>query len=101
MFGEPQCPRALLKARALLDAAHAIDYVRANDGDGDRHTQQRRARGATQRRLVAAAPTYLKQRVAHGHQLPQVQVHGSDEQLVACVKYALGLEGGVGVVLEG
>ena len=67
---EPQRPRLLLKARALLDA-------------------------------VTVPPPYVKQRVAQGQQLPRMEVNGGDEQLVACVKYALGLEGGSGVVLEG
>lgn len=36
--------------------------------------------------------------------VPRVQVvgmEGADEKVVACIKYALGLEGGGGVVLEG
>ena len=54
-----------------------------------------------QRAALAAAPPYLKRRIEQTRELPCVRVHGSDEQLVACVKYALRLEGGGGVVFEG
>ena len=46
-----------------------------------------------------AAPAALEGRVAEGRPLPAVSVVGGedrDEQLVACVQYALGLEGGGG-----
>ena len=94
---EPQRPRLLLKARALLDAAHAVPKA-ANDArdKGQPPPMQRQA-------SVAVAPTYLKRRVMEGHKLLRVQVAESeeDEQLVACIKYALGLEGGGVVLFEG
>lgn len=97
---EPQRPRSLLKARALLDAAHRHrQTLLGNDGDDDNETQQRRTRGAMQRRLVAAASVYLQQRVAQGRELPRVLVGRGDEQLVACIQYALGLEGGGGTMV--
>jgi 26S proteasome non-ATPase regulatory subunit 10 len=56
--------------------------------------------GSKKRRAVAASPAYLKGRVAEGRQLPALAVVGGAQQnevLVACLKYALGLEGGGGV----
>ena len=97
---ESQRPRSLLKARALLDAAHAIDAARidARDKEGLPLAGQRDE-------AIAAAPTYLKQRVGQGRELPRVEVVQSeeeeDERLTACVKYALGLEGGGVVLFEG
>ncbi len=52
---------------------------------------------------MAAAPAYLQRRVMEGRVLPAVEVvevvegqgHGeSEEKVVACLKYALGLDGG-------
>jgi ankyrin repeat protein len=96
---EPQRARSLLKARTLLDAAYAVPKARkdAADKGGPPAMQQEKA--------LAAAPPYLKGRVAEGLALPAVVVmeeegeegegqQQDEEQLVACVKYALGLEGG-------
>jgi hypothetical protein len=90
--------RALLKHRALIDAAYAIPKARNDAADkGEPPAIQ-------QEKALAAAPAYLKGRVAEGRALPAVHVMEeeesadaeNDEQLVACVKYALGLEGGGG-----
>ena len=54
-----------------------------------------------QQAAMAAAPVYLKQRVMEGLDLPHVELEGEDEKLAACVKYALGLEGGGIVLAEG
>ena len=97
-LAKPQRPRSLLKARALLDATHAIRTARINarDKEGLPLAGQRD-------KAMAAAPVYLKQRVGQSRELPRVDVvegeQESEEQLAACVKYALGLEGGGGVVL--
>ena len=127
---EHQRPRLLLKVRALLDAAHAIEKARADARDKDdsvaedeRQEQEqeqqqqqqqdvftpRRTRRTVNTRLVAVAPLYLKQRMAQAWELPRVRVvqgpaqdkDDEEEKLVACLKYALGLEGGGGVVVEG
>jgi hypothetical protein len=87
--------RALLKHRALIDAAYAIPKARNDAADkGEPPAMQ-------QDKALAAAPAYLKGRVAEGRALPAVQVMEEEEsadaekeQLVACVKYALGLAGG-------
>ena len=96
-LAEPQCPRALFKARALLDAAHATNKART-----DAQTKGHPA-AVQQQEAVAVAPVYLKQRVAQSEELPGVQVveHVEQEELAACLKYALGLESGGGVVFEG
>ena len=100
---EPQRPRTLLKARALLDTAYAVRKARSDAHD----KEGLRTEAAINRRAGAAAPVYLKQRVEEGRELPAVQVGGEghgqapDEELVACFKYALGLNGWGGVVLEG
>ena len=106
---EPQCPRLLLKTRALLDAAHAIREARAgnisNDDDNEQDqpvVRRRSPRLESKEQTVAAAPVYLKQQAAQGQELPRVEINdGDDQQLVACIKYALGLEGGGGVVVFG
>jgi hypothetical protein len=95
-MAEPQRPRSLLKARALLDAAHAIPKARTDAADKGQPP------AVQQEEALATAPAYLKGRVAEGRDLPAVQVvvneqeEGEDEELVACLKYALGLEGGGG-----
>jgi hypothetical protein len=85
--------RSLLKARSLLDAAHAIPKARKDAADkGEPLAVQ-------QKKALAVAPAYLKGRVAEGRVLPTVAivvVEEEDEELVACLKYALGLEGGGG-----
>ena len=95
---EPQRSRLLFKARALLEAAHATHKART-----DAQTKGHPA-PLQQQAAIAAAPIYLKQRVAQAQELPRVAIqhnHHEEEQekLAACVKYALGLEGGGGVVL--
>ncbi len=103
---EPQRARSLLKARVLLDTAHHVRQVQlSNDyhdhDDHDGQPRRMRTRGDTQRRAVASAPVYLKGRVAEGRALPAVEVAEGqgpqNEELAACLKYALGMEGGGGV----
>ena len=97
MVFEPECPRLLLRARALIDAARTSCIV----------TRLLEARGLPvelQRAILqlAAAPApYLQGRVAEGAELPRVEVvegeeeeEAANEKLLGCVKYALGLEGG-------
>jgi hypothetical protein len=83
----------------LLDAALAAPNACKDAADeGEPHATQQ------QQEAIAAAPAYLKGRVAEGRAMPAVVVvvddrHGrsndeEEEELVACVKYALGLEGG-------
>lgn len=92
----PEYPRLLLKARALLDARVAIPKA---------HDDARRKNLPVYehiRAVLAAAPPCLRPFVANGRDVPVLLgVSGDDEELVACDKYALGLEGGVGVVMEG
>lgn len=98
-LAEPDRARSLLKARALLDVAHVRDTV------GVQLAALGLSRELRRHIWKLAAPVYLKGRVAAkvDQALPRVEVVQSDgeeddERLVACVKYALGLEG-VGVVL--
>ena len=65
-MAEPDRPRALLKARALMDAVHAVEKARSNSNA--------RTRAGRIRAAVAAAPVYLKGRMGEGQQLPQVEV---------------------------
>ena len=71
----------------------------------DARNKKRLDAAGQREKAVAAAPVYLQQRVAQGQQLPALSVveHDNNEQLVACFKYALGLEGGAGifVAMEG
>ena len=98
---EPQRSRLLFKARALLDAAHATHKART-----DAQTKGHSA-AVQEQEAMAAAPVYLKQRVAQAQVLPRVSIQhddNSDEELkklAACLKYALGLEGGGGVCWSG
>ncbi len=106
---DAQRARALLTARTLLDAAHQHHVILAGlDEDGDEDEEEagqqqvpaprRSSRIARKTKALAAAPAYLKDRVAEGRELPRVAVlRGEDEERVACLKYALGLEGGGGV----
>jgi hypothetical protein len=93
-IAEPQRPRSLLKCRALLYTALAVPKARKYWADkGEPPAVQ-------QEKALAVTPAYLKGRVAEGRPLPAVQViegQGENEELVACVKYVLGLEGGGGV----
>ncbi len=104
-IAEPQRPRALLKARALLDAALATPQARNDSADkGEPQAVQQQQQEAA----IAAAPAYLKGRVAEGRELPAIVVvvkddssNEEEEELVACVKYALELDGGGAVHEEG
>jgi hypothetical protein len=93
---DAQRARTLFKARALLDAAHAIPSAFKNAREKNLPML------AQQQAVLAAAPAYLKGRVAWAQELPRVQVvedkegQQDEEELVACLKYALGLEGGGG-----
>jgi hypothetical protein len=91
----------LLKARALLDAALAIPKARTDAADKGLPP------ALQQEKALAAAPAYLKGRVAEGRPLPAVAVEEdgqpvgaeqqpNNEELVACLKYAMGLEAGGG-----
>ncbi len=105
---EPERPRLLLRARDLLDAARTIRYIQSGGDDGQRQQEaaaaplRKRTRAESHRKALAAAPAYLKGRVAGAQELPRVDlvVEGEeedDEELVGCLKYALGVEGGGGV----
>jgi hypothetical protein len=90
---EPERPYALIKARALLEAARgrrmAAEYLAARGLPEE----------LQQAILRLAAPFgCLDDRVAEGRELPAVAVERDDhkEKLLACLKYALGLEGGGG-----
>jgi hypothetical protein len=100
-IAEPQRPRALLKARALLDNAHKIRHILSGGDDGQRPQQgqgqgpaprRKRTRAESQCKALAVTPAYFKGRVAKGRKLPRVEVvvaEGKDEVVVACVEYAL------------
>jgi hypothetical protein len=118
---EPQRARTLFKARALIDGARTIDKAFPDA------LKTKRSRVAFTQALLAAAPPYLKGRVADGLPTPWVllvekrlvalgsnraeeerqevmaamaSMVAAEEELVATVKYVLGLEGG-GVVFQG
>jgi hypothetical protein len=95
---EPHRARALFKARSLVDAAIAVPKAAKAARDKGLSLAEE------QRLTLAAAPAFLKGRVAWGHELPDVNVGvvegEEDEELVACVKYVLGLDGGAGMVSE-
>jgi hypothetical protein len=86
-----QRPRALFKARFLLDADRTIEKARkdARDKEG-LHTRRSVNRVAA----GTAGPAGLKRRVAARRATPQTEIESGDEKLVATAKYALGLEGG-------
>ncbi len=102
--------RTLLKARTLLDTSYKIRQVlKSNCNNEDyKHEQQppvirRSPRIAVKHKALAAAQVYMKGRMAEGQELPRVAVVENpkqNEELVACVKYALGLEGGGGMLKE-
>lgn len=94
-IAEPQRSRALFKARALIDARIDIPKARPQARQDGLSLEAQHAAA------LAAAPVYFKQRVAQGRLLPHVAIKICDEQLRACLKYVLGLEGGGGVVIEG
>ncbi len=96
MVCDPERPRLLLKARALLDTAAAVPQT------GDEAQRKGLSRAAQQKAMLAATPTYLKGRVKEGEELPRVVVvEGEEEKLLGCLKCALGLEGGGGWHEEG
>lgn len=89
-IAEPQRPRLLHKARSLVDATHTIRKAQ--------HDSAGRTRGEVRRKVIAAAPEYLRGRVAQGSKpLPHVQVNEEDEQKEeeerrqAMLAYVLGL----------
>jgi hypothetical protein len=92
---EPLRARTLLKARALVDAAVAIPKARKDAED------KGLSAAVQKEKAMAAAPSYLKGRVAaENRKLPHVKVDDKEEELVACVKYALaGMPKGVFVEL--
>ncbi len=75
-IAEPQRPRALLKARALLDAALAIPEVAKSARDKGLPIK------AQQWETMAAAPAYLKGRVAMEWVLPAVIVEKLEPPLI-------------------
>ena len=99
-LAEPQRTRALFKARALVATRRIVPAAAAS--------LTRKSLPAVLSRAITAmaVPAHLAGRLAQAHELPRVfiqhdSVDEEQEQLVACVKYALGLEGGGGVVFEG
>ena len=96
---EPQRSRLLFKARALIATRRTVMAATAALASKDLPAV------LCQGIIAMAIPPYLVGRVAQGQELPRVFIdHNGDdkeEQLMACVKYALGLDGGGGVVFEG
>ena len=96
---EPQRPRALFKARALIATRLTVAAAAA--------ALASKGLPAVLHQVIAAmaGPPYLAGRVVQAQEPPRVSIqHDDDEQvekLAACFKYALGLEGGDGVVFEG
>ncbi len=90
----------------MLDAALAAPTAR-NDSADEGEPQALQQQQEQEQEALTVIPAYLKGRVAEGRELPAVEVAVDDsnkeekEELVACVKYALGLEGGGGVNEEG
>ncbi len=66
--------RALHKARALLDAASAVTKASADARKKDLSVAE------LQRAVLAAAPEYLKGRVARGEELPMVEMCQQQEE---------------------
>jgi len=93
-IAEPQRPRLLLKARALIDAARTIHHIQSGGDDGQRRQEEaaplrKRTRAESQRKALAAALTYLKGRVKEGEELPRVEVVEGEEdekKLLGCLK---------------
>ena len=72
----------LHKAKLLGDAVHAINKA-AREAEG-------MTRGAKKRKMVAAAPAYLRSRVGRGEELPCVEInssrqHDEDDEMIADV----------------
>ena len=97
-IAEPDRARAIHKARSLVDAAHAIPKAQ-KDAIGKGLSVP-----AMQRTILAATPTYLRQRVAWGEELPRAELalerQADDAQLRATVAFVVGLEEG-GVEYQG
>jgi len=91
-IAEPHRSRALFKARTLVDAAHGIPKAFQTAAD------KGMPMAAQQRAALIAAPVYLRERVAWGEELPEVEVGAGEEEdeerqeeLVAVVRFVLGL----------
>ena len=93
---EPQRSRLLFKARALVATRRVVMVATAALVSKGMSTVLH------QDIIAMAVPSHLAGRVAQSQELPRVSIQNdNDEQVAACVKYALGLEGGGGVVLKG
>lgn len=68
----PECARLLHRARAISDAQHAINKVIREAEDMEDEEEKKR-------KLVTAAPAYLKERVREGRELPQVVINAEHE----------------------
>ena len=80
--------RMLHKAKSLSDAKHAVDKAASEN-----HAVS--TRGAKKRKLVAAAPHYLKRRVERGEEVPVVRikkVRGGNKEVKAVLDYVIGGE---------
>ena len=83
----------LHKAKLLGDAVHAINKAAKEAADV-------RTRGEKKRKMVAAAPEWLKDRVERGEELPSIEINsgsetrnGHEEMMIADVmEYATGGE---------
>ncbi len=73
-IAEPDCARALHKARALLDAASAVAKASADARKKDLSVVE------LQRAVLAAAPEYLRGRVAWSKELPMVVMCQQQQQ---------------------
>lgn len=87
--------RALVKARALLDATRTITKARSDAAAAGEAEEGQRARAA------AVAPACLKERVGEGKKLPVVKPKDparrsreDSKRDAAVVRYVLGMEGG-------
>lgn len=89
-FAEPARSRCLHKARMSLDTPIAITSARKGAMDHDLSVT------SMQQAILATIPMPLKERVAWGKVLPQVELTASqgDERLRATVAFVLGLEEG-------
>lgn len=91
-MAESERARLLLKARALIEAAHSIPAT-ASDA-----LNKGLSLAAAKRETVEAAPAYVRTRMASDRELPDVAVQeGGNERLAGCLMYAVGLKGGGGV----
>ncbi len=107
MVCEPERPRLLLRARDLLDTARTTRHIQSGGDDvqqrqADAAPLRKRTRAESHRKALAAAPAFLEGWVAGGEALPRVDLVKEEEEedekeLLGCLKYALGLEGGGGM----